>query len=149
METAEERKRGQVVAAMRQADSLGREISYVLVPADTSVPLQELSFRPVLDAPGDGLIEHLRSAEFTKKSDQAVDVELLKQHATQTLAGSTDTPAVSDAALQQVAAQANVECFSLVRPIPSNNYTGINIYLDEGTRKVFELSANSITGQLN
>ena len=132
METAEDRKRGQVVAAMRQADALGKEIAYVLVPADTSMPLQELTFQPFAGVPGDGLIEHLRSA-FTKKIDQTVDVELLKQQATQTLTGSADTPAVSDAALQQVAAQANVESFSLVHPIPANNFTGINIYLDEGT----------------
>lgn len=134
VETAEERKRGQVVAAMRQADALGKQIAYVLVPADTSQPLQELSVPLFAGVPGDLLIEHLRSA-FAKKSDQTVDVELLKQQAavTQTLTGSVDTPAVSDAALQQVAAQANVESFSLVRPIPSNNFTGINIYLDEGT----------------
>lgn len=131
VETPEERKRGKVVAAMRLADTLGAEISYVLVPADTSKPLQELTFQSITGIPGDLLIEHLKSA-FSKKSDENVDVELLKSQATQTLTGSADTPGtVSDAALQQVAAEANVESFSLVHPIPANNFTGINIYLDE------------------
>lgn len=132
VETAEDHKRGKVVSAMRQADSLGQEIFYVLVPADTSKPLQEFSFKASSGVPGDRLTDHLKSI-FTKKFDETVDVELLKQQATQTLAGSADTPTVTDATLQEVAAEANVETFSLVHPVPSNNYTGINIYLDEGT----------------
>jgi len=38
---------------------------------------------------------------------------------------------VSTEALKAVAAQGSVEVFSLVRPVPSNNFVGVNIYLDE------------------
>jgi hypothetical protein len=118
---------------MQQADTLATEIAYVYVPADTSVPLQERAFRPPRDALGDALLEHLKPS-FAKGQDQSVDVELLKQEGlATTLAGSADVPTVSDATLQQVASEANVETFSLVHPTPTNNFTGINIYLDEGT----------------
>jgi hypothetical protein len=119
---------------MRQADQLEEVISYVLVPADSSKPLQELTFickQNGKQHTGDQLIEHLKPA-FRKKSGEHVDVELLKEQATQTLAANTPTNLVSDATLQQVAAEANVETFTLVHPIPSNNFTSINIYLDEG-----------------
>jgi hypothetical protein len=133
VETAEERKSKQVVAAMRQADTLAAEIAYVNVPADTSIPLLELTFRPPHDTMGDALLEHLKPS-FAKRPDQSVDVELLKQEGlATTLAGSADVPAVSDNTLQQVASEANVETFSLVHPTPTNNFTGVNIYLDEGT----------------
>jgi hypothetical protein len=142
IETAEERKRAQVAAAMRQADALEAEISYVLVPADTSKPLRELTFHPLPGVPGDQLLQHLKP-EFCKKSGENVDLELLKEQSSQTLAGSANAPtSVSDATLQQVAGEANVEIFSLVHPIPSNNFTGINIYLDEG--KKLELSMGRV-----
>jgi len=131
VETAEERKRKQVVGAMKLADQLdSAEISYVLVPADTSKPLQEFKFKPIAGVPGDQLLEHLKPA-FSKKADQTVDTELLRTQQQQTLAG-VDAPSVSDATLQQVAAEANIETFGLVHPIPSNNFLGIQIYLDEG-----------------
>jgi hypothetical protein len=141
VETAEERKRQQVAAAVRQADAAlitengqQQHISYVLVPADTSQPLQERTFQPNPTIPGDGLLLHLKQTEFAKKSTQSVDVELLRQHggSTTLAASAADLPTVSDSTLQQIASEANVETFSLVHPIPSNNFTGINIYLDEG-----------------
>lgn len=123
-----------MIDAMRKADQLEEEISYVLVPADSSKPLQELTFTCKAkdkQHPGDQLIEHLKPA-FRKKSGEHVDVELLKEQATQTLAMNAPTNVVSDSTLQQIAAEANVETFTLVHPIPSNNFTSINIYLDEG-----------------
>ena len=131
VETAEERHRKQVVDAMRLADSLESSLSYVLVPSDTSKPLEECQFQPRTNVPGDQLLEHLKPA-FAKKSGETVDTELLRAGGQQTtLAGSVATPSVSDATLQQVAAEAHVESFTLVQPIPSNNFTGVNIYLDE------------------
>jgi len=139
VETAEERHRKQVVDAMRLADSLESSssssveavVSYVLVPSDTSKPLEECQFQPRANVPGDQLLEHLKPA-FGKKSDETVDTELLRTAGgQQTLAGSVATPSVSDATLQQVAAEAHVESFTLVHPLPSNNFTGVNIYLDE------------------
>ena len=135
METPEERHRQQVATAIQQADALleNQQVFYVLVPADASQPLQELSFAPG-SGTGDALLTHLQSAFVTKqKSDQDIDLELLRQHSpTQTLAaaGGMDL-SVSDQTLREVAEQANIETFSLVHPTPTNNFTGITIYLDE------------------
>ena len=136
VETSEERHRKQVVNAMKLANQIDHaEVSYVLVPADTSKPLQELQFQPDPDLAGDQLLEHLK-AYFVSDSDATVDTELLRnQQSQQTLLAAVDGAAtsVSDAALKKVASQANIETFSLVHPIPSNSFTGIQIYLDEGT----------------
>lgn len=122
---------GRVKSAHQEAEGLeaGEEISYVLVPADTTQPLQELTVRRG-SAAGDILVEHLISS-FTKKQFD-VDVSLLQEQAQNALLGSTDAPSsVSHESLQKVASQASVETFSLVYPSPSNKFTGVNIYLDE------------------
>jgi hypothetical protein len=106
-----------------------------LVPADTSKPLQEFHFQLDPGVVGDQLMEHLKPSFVSKDGDTAVDTELLRhQQPQQTLLAAVDgaSTSVSDAALRQVAAQANIETFSLVHPISSNNFTGIQIYLDEG-----------------
>jgi hypothetical protein len=128
--TPEERKVSQMANVMRQADTVSNaEVSYVLIPADTSKPLQELNFRPDT-LPGDRLVEHLKPA-FAREA-QSVDIGLLQQQATQTLAASPDTPStVSDATLRQVASEANVETFHLVHASATNQYTDVVIYLDE------------------
>jgi hypothetical protein len=129
VETPEERHAGKVADAMRQDDAIQEDdISYVLLPADGR-PMQELTFRPTPGVHGDLLMNHLKPA-FRGKSSQ-VDLSLLQKQATQTLVGSGDTAQVSTEALQKVAGEANVETFSLVRALPSNLFTGINIYLDE------------------
>ncbi|GAX17889.1 hypothetical protein FisN_18Hh094 [Fistulifera solaris] len=128
--TAEERMAGRVKSALQEAEGLeaGEEISYVLVPADTTQPLKELTVRRGATGGGDLLTEHLISAFSNNQSD--VDVSLLQEQ--NALLGSTDAPAsVSHESLQKVAAQASVEVFPLVYPSPSNTFTGINIYLDE------------------
>jgi hypothetical protein len=129
--TAEERKLAQVTEAMRQADLLEQqqeEISYVLVPADSSKPLQQLQCKRTKTTTGDVLLQHLKIV-FAAGSEN-VDVGLLQQQPTQTLTGQ-ETPTVSDATLRQVAAEGHAESFSLVHPVPGNNFTGINMYLDE------------------
>jgi CS domain len=96
----------------------------------------------------DGLLEHLqmtfhmqRDATATKAT---VDIELLRrqqEESTIQLLGAglnhgntnTNTPlTVSDTTLREVAEQqASIETFTLVQPTPSNQYTGIVLYLDE------------------
>lgn len=118
---------------MRAADAVAAEdeVSFVLVPADTSKPLEEQTFRPPPNATGDLLLDYLKPL-FAPKSHETVDIGLLQDQATKTLAGTPGAPAtVSDDALKQVAAEAHVECFTLVHPIPSNRFTAIHIYLDE------------------
>jgi len=133
VETPEERRAGQVANALREAENLAAhektQVSFVLVPADTSQPLKEMVAQcPTSWKEGDFLLEYLKPS-FAGSAD-SVDLSLLQQTQTATLAG-TSAPAVSDAALRQVAKEANVEVFSLVHPTESNQYTGINIYLDE------------------
>ena len=133
IETSEERRAGRVAHALQEANALSEEeeeeISYVLVPADTSRPLQELTVRVPQTSTGDLLVEHLRQA-FASNSSKTVDISLLQ--AQKTLVGLTGTPtSVSDETLQKVASEASVETFALVHPMPSNQFTGINIYLDE------------------
>jgi hypothetical protein len=147
VETSEERRVAKVAEIMREAgDGTDLdEIAYVLIPADSSKPLQELLFRPQSGANGDQLVDHLKKA-FRGKSSQ-VDLSLLQQQGAQTLMGSGDGPSqVSDESLQKVAAEANVETFSLCQPQPKNKFTSIHIYLDEiGLLKRLPLNGRAST----
>ena len=117
-----------------------------MIPADTSKPLQEFTYKtkaattksPSVVGGGDALFEHLKNA-FSADSDK-VDLGLLQDHGTTQLSdgggGGGDTKddllsKISQDTLKQVAKQGHVETFTLVHPIPSNNFLGINIYLDE------------------
>jgi hypothetical protein len=123
-------------------------IFYVCIPADSSKPMQEFSFIPTqrtgkVGVVGDALAEHLKAA-FSGSTD-AIDMDLLhhpnRNHETpyQLVGGGGgeggDVKAllsnVSAETLKNVAKQGNVETFTLVHAIPSNNFLGVNIYLDE------------------
>lgn len=117
--TAEERKSSQ----LRQVLSSSDEFFYVCVPCDASQPLQELT-APAATTGGDVLVEHLQP----KFASGTADLSLLQQPQ---MIASGETPTVSDQALQQVAAQASVEVFTLVHPSPANNFTAVHLYLDE------------------
>lgn len=104
-------------------------MTYILVPADTALPLQELTFEASLEGSGgDALLDHLKPA-FAKNSKN-VDLGLLQQPAP-LQAGSTTPENVSEDTLKEVAKQGHVEVFNLVHPTPSNKFVGVNIYLDE------------------
>lgn len=98
-----------------------------MIPADTSNPLQELSFPISSNQTGDALAEYLKPA-FGKNAKN-VDMTLFQKQAATQL-GSTDAT-VSPEALQQVAQEGNVETFTLAHALPDNHFTGVNIYLDE------------------
>ena len=118
---------------MRDADQLQETLTYVVIPADSSQPLQECSVttKPHPEA----LLEHIKPM-FASGSDQ-VDVSLLQQQsngaATNLFASSTGDalPQVSHDVLQQVAKEAHVETFTLVHPTLSNQKTSVVMYLDE------------------
>ena len=133
--TSEERRAGQVADALREAEVLSTSpFTYALIPADRSKPLIELTAsRPSNWTGGDYLMDHLKpSFRGGSNSGKEVDLSLMKQQATQTLAAASGGPSsVSDAALQQVAQEGNVESFALVHPTNSNRFIGINVYLDE------------------
>jgi hypothetical protein len=133
VETPEERKAKNISNIMKEADPTipAQEVSYVVIPANTSQPLQEFVFTPTTTQFGDALQEHLKPY-FASNSEQ-VDISLLQQNNQQLLGSSTSGEAsvVSPEALTNVAKQGHVEVFTLVHPIPGNQFTGVNIYLDE------------------
>lgn len=127
IETPGERKAQAASAGTQTADGSGDVITYVLIPADTSKPLQELSFPVYANATGDVLAEHLKPS-FGGDSKN-IDMSLFQQQAATQLSATDAT--VSPQALEQVAQEGNVETFTLVHALPSNHFTGINMYLDE------------------
>lgn len=102
-------------------------ITFVKIPADTSKPLEELSFPVSANQTGDALAEHLKSLFGSNAKN--IDMTLFQKQAATQLS-STDAT-VSPEALAQLAQEGNVETFTLVHALPSNHFTGINIYLDE------------------
>lgn len=133
VETPEERRAKEVTKIMNENDDEVKEtVSFVLVPHDTSKPLKELTFEcPIKIMGQDALMEHLKPMFAAMGSGKDMDLELFRENASHTI-GSSDSPGeVSEDTLKQVAAQGNVEKFSLVHPTASNHYTGVNIYLDE------------------
>jgi CS domain len=137
VETPEERRAGQIVTALKDADDLqAREpFTYVLIPANSSAPLQELECpRPANYKGGDLLLEHLK-LHFAQNNKE-VDLALLKSQQPTLLGANLGddqaVPTVSDEALRKVAKQVSVESFTLADPSPMNKYTGIFMYLDEG-----------------
>lgn len=151
VEIPEDRKAKSVTEALKDADNdddLPKEtITFVEIPHDSSKPMRELSFsvpNRLLETRGDILVDYLKPFFSSTDSDKNVDLSLFQKQAAQHL-GSQDAPGtVSDAALKEVAKQANVETFSLVHPTPSNNFTAIHIYLDEiGMLKRLPLNARA------
>ena len=131
VETAEERKRKQVADVIQNSGD--RRVYYVHIPADTSKPMEELSYTLPPKPTADHLLEHLQPA--FQQGDAKVDIDLLKEQQPTLLASGGNGAAlpVSDATLRSVAKQAHIETFSLAHPTPSNKYAGVNIYLDEGS----------------
>lgn len=105
------------------------DLTFVIVPCNESLPMKEVAIRvPKKSRTGDVLLDELKP--FIKALSKKADLSLLKDQTTKTL-GSAETPQVSEKALLEVADQGNVEVFPLVRPMASNRYIGVNIYLDE------------------
>lgn len=135
MVTPEERKASSIAHALTEgqhgvdSENDDEEIYFVRIPADTSEPLEELSFRcRRTDRSGDVLLDHLKH-EFRVGT---VDLNLLSTQSTTTSVLNNELlPSVSSDALQKVAAEAHVETFTLVHPVPSNNFISVRIYLDE------------------
>ena len=137
VETPEDRKAAEIAKIMNEPDQLldGDEfdvVSFVHVPADTSMPLSELTFDcPIHAGAGDQLAIHLKPIFASLSAGKDVDLTLLLNNKVQTF-GSADSPAqVSEDAMKKVAQEGSVETFALVKPTPSNHFVTVNIYLDE------------------
>ena len=132
--TPEERKAGQITRALRDTsivDNHDVAISYILIPADTSKPMEERNF-PIGEQ-GLVLEDYLKPHFVT--GGKGVDLDLLEQNAAQTLAssiGDRENPlTVTRESLAQVAQQASIETFDLVHATEANNHEAVKIYLDE------------------
>ena len=167
IETAEERRANEISKIMKEPDgnesAIQKElttISYVLIPHDRTKTMEELHLSVPLDQSrnGDALVEHLQpvfgssslNSGGSNINNNNVDLSLLQQHqesnsgASQLLGTDGMPPSVSPETLQKVAQQGHVETFALVHPTPSNQFTGVNIYLDEiGMLKRLPLNARA------
>ena len=142
VETAEDRRRQQIKDIMNETD-VGidgeeyKDLKFVHIPHDQTLPIKELTMKiPAKSKTSstsgmggpDALIEELKP--FFSALSKKIDMNLFQDQATRHL-GAGDVPQISQEALKQVASQGQVETFPLVHPLQSNNYTGVNVYLDE------------------
>jgi len=101
-------------------------IAYVQIPCDSSECMQELTFTRTRNLHGDCLLDHLKS--YYAGGASQVDLNLLENP---TLGTDGCPPQVSEKALKEVAGKGNVEKFALVKPVESNKFNAVNMYLDE------------------
>jgi len=94
---------------------------------------------------GDILVQHLK-VFFGTKNENDIDLDMLREKATCSILGTEGAPAtISNETLKKVAEAGQVETFCLVNAVESNNYTGVNIYLDEvGMLKRLPLNSRAI-----
>lgn len=137
IETSEERKQKTKKGVTKENEEVFTTVSFVRVPHDSSkamveitVALTESEYRS-----GDNLPRHLKHHFSTLEgSGEDVDLELLRsqqQGGQQHLLSSGVGGEVSDSTMRRLAAEGQIEIFPLVRPAPSNQHTGVNVYLDE------------------
>ena len=148
IETAEERKAKQEqVKQALEVNEEGQEtmehVAYVLIPADSSQAMQQLSMPVRGRNHGIDLLEsHLKSS-FSCSSSEMINIDLLKEQASKQF-GTANTPTISDSALRKAASQGSVETFRLVPSMESNHFKTINFYLDEvGMLKNLPLNARA------
>lgn len=107
-------------------------VSYAYVPHDTSKEMKEMTLR-VYDEyklAGDLLPDHLKEV-FGIIGKANIDLTLFHKQASQHLSTEGGPTTISDATMRKLAEEGQVETFNLVKPVPSNKHTSINIYLDE------------------
>ena len=132
VETSEDRK-----AKKSNASNSGEYelISYVHVPHDTSKPMKEMVFRVYNEkaSVGDLLPDHLKPMFGSLNTNSKdIDLTLFHEQASHHLTSSENAPpTISDATMRKLAEEGQVETFCLVKPVSSNKYTSVNIYLDE------------------
>jgi CS domain len=136
--TPDERKVAKVASAIREADALPEEVTLVYIPADATVPVQEVTFQqPAWAATAAhesnaALIDFLKPRFQTPNAD--VDLSRLDPSAQTLFAGSsngpgTTLPKVSEATLRTVAKDVHIETFTVVHSV--DRKPSLVLYLDE------------------
>jgi CS domain len=136
--TPDERKVSKVASAIREADALPEEVTLVYMPADATLPLQEVTYPQsswASTAPHESnadLLDFLKPRFQTPNAD--VDLSRLDSSAQTLLAGSTNGPGatlpkVSEATLRTVAQEVHIETFTVVHSV--DRKPSLVMYLDE------------------
>lgn len=137
--TPDERKVSKVASAIRQPDALPEEVSLVYIPADATLPLQEVTYPQTSWAAtashesNAAVLDFLKPRFQTPNSD--VDLSRLDPSAQTLLAGSSNGPAgaalpkVSEATLRTVAQEVHIETFTVVHSV--DRKPSLVLYLDE------------------
>jgi len=156
VETAEDRQAQATRAALipsEDNDGPKETVTFVKIPHDETQPLEELSAtfpKSWFETRGDLLVDYLKPAFASKNGGKDVDLGLFHHQAQKHLASNDAPGTVSEAALAEVAKQANVETFPLVHATPSNKFVSINMYLDEvGMLKRLPLNKRAIAYAAN
>jgi len=147
IETSEERKAKQNSVSTSDNDPNAKKISFVYIPSDTSKPMKEMNFSLKHQSqPVDALPEVLKPMfSVLGKVGDSVDLSMLRDQQQQHFAsGNAPSVTISDETLRKVAQEGHVETFNLVKPVPRNKFTSVNIYLDEiGMMKRLPLNARA------
>lgn len=110
-------------------------VTYVLVPADETQPVQELDFKEDPNDAIGGFTKEL-NAHYSRAGAQ-VDVSVLrdqvqahmqKQKAGEAAAGA---PQLDTSVLTQFAQSQTVDIVPLMPALPTNGWTGVNMYVDD------------------
>ena len=114
-------------AAAAGEDEEGESVVVVRVPADESLPYEEVTVSGVGSFRGDELPQRLR--RYFSSSGREIDSELLLQTAAKQF--GTQDVRISHDSLKKTAELGSVEAFALDSPSDANNLRGVSIYLDE------------------
>ena len=130
VETSEDRKKH--VSRNKSGTGPYETVSYVYVPHDTSKPMKEMEMKVYEEykRAGDLMPDHLKPL-FGVINKANIDLTLFHEQAAQHLSSEDAPSTISDATMRKLAEEGQVETFCLVKPVPSNKHTSINIYLDE------------------
>lgn len=123
IEFPEDRKRDS-----KDSSAVTRSIVLVLIPWDSSVPYREVVIEYSDTGAGDRLVHALRP--HFKGDSSSIDVGMLNETAKSQF-GSSELPKISNNTLSLIAQEGSVEAFPLSHACEDNNYTQVNLYLDE------------------
>lgn len=131
IETSEDRKKNES-KKINTAGAKYETVSYVYIPHDTSKEMREMKLKVYEEysRAGDLMPDNLKQL-FGVIDKANVDLTLFHEQAAQHLSTEGAPSTISDATMRKLAEEGQVETFCLVKPVPSNKHTSINIYLDE------------------
>ncbi|EER01247.1 MYND finger domain protein, putative [Perkinsus marinus ATCC 50983] len=105
------------------------EFTYVLIPADSNEPIQELK-SPQVDLENDTFVKQLKVYFASKSDESSLDKQQflaqLSAHAKQDVSKS-----VNPEMLEKLMSMTTVDILTLALPVPKTSYTGVSMYVDD------------------